>query len=305
MGLKTIPNRKSPVLCIDDEPSNLMVRKLLLESAGYFVLTASSGKEGLDIFASQKVDAVVVDYSMPDMDGSVVAAQIKKIKPRVPIIMLSAYPGIRESVKEVVDAFVEKGGEPKDLLSRLESLVKLRGHSHVELESEYVFVDASRRFLDCSDGLCNLLGYSRLDLLDKTVEGISYEPENVPALFKGYPQRGALQREHIFKHKCGQPILIQFHSWVFPDGCMAATCEPITDWKEIYRMAMLELDPAMLQRRAEVALLAIHQRLREFEQVPLSEAEEKIALNDAVNALRVLQREFKPAQLACPTRKVI
>jgi CheY-like chemotaxis protein len=76
------------------------------------------------------VDAVVVDYSMPEMDGSMVAARVKEIKPRIPVIMLSAYRA-QDTVNGCVDAFIEKGGEPKDLLSSLESLIKLRSHSHI------------------------------------------------------------------------------------------------------------------------------------------------------------------------------
>jgi CheY-like chemotaxis protein len=291
-ALESVPKRKSSVLCIDDEPSILKVRKLLLESAGYFVLTASSGKEGLDIFRSNLVDAVVVDFSMPDIDGGMVAARVKEIKPRIPVIMLSAYPGVQATINGVVDAFIKKGGEPKDLLSRLESLITLRSHSHSELKSEYVmFVDRSSRFLDCSDGVCKLLGYSRLELLDKVIADISYEPEFLPSLFKQFPQPGTLHVEHILRSRSGRPILIQFHLRVFPDGCMAAVCEPVIGWQEIYRVALLEADPLKFKKRVEVALLAIHQRMRELEQTPSKPTEENVALNDALNGLRILEQE--------------
>src|ERR1700682_5157772 len=108
------------VLIIDDEPSILTLRKILLETAGYSVLTASSGKEGLRLFSVHLVDAVVVDYSMPDMDGGTVAGLLKQQKPRMPVIMLSAYSGARDDVHKVVDAFIETGGDPEDLLGRLE-----------------------------------------------------------------------------------------------------------------------------------------------------------------------------------------
>ncbi|HXN24227.1 MAG TPA: response regulator [Candidatus Dormibacteraeota bacterium] len=295
MELESLTKRKSSVLCIDDEQSNLTVRKLLLESAGYFVLTASGGKEGMDIFRSNLVDAVVVDYSMPEMDGSMVAARVKEIKPRIPVIMLSAYPGAQDTVNGFVDAFIEKGGEPKDLLRRLESLIRLRSHSHPELKSEYVvFVDASRRFSDCSDGVCKLLGYSRLELLDKAIEDISYEPESLPPLFKQFPRLGSLHVEHILRSKGGRPILIRFHSWVFPDGCMAAVCNPVTNWKEMYQAALVEVNPSKLKKRVEVALLAIHQRMRELEQTPSKLTGESVALNDALSGLRVLLREIQP-----------
>jgi CheY-like chemotaxis protein len=291
-ALESVPKRKSSVLCIDDEPSILKVRKLLLESAGYFVLTASNGKEGLDIFRSNLVDAVVVDFSMPYMDGGIVAAHVKKIKPRIPVILLSAYPGAQEIVIGVIDACIENGGDPKDLLGRLKSLLRLRSHSHPELKSEYViFADASRHCLDCSDAVCNLLGYSRAEMLEKTIDDIGYKPEEVPALFEDYQKRGLLDGEVTLKHRNGRPLLIRFHSWSFPDGCLAAIWEPVNDWQELYRAAMLEIDPIKLKRRVEVALLAVHRRMRDLEETPSKVNGESVALNDALNGLRVLERE--------------
>jgi PAS domain-containing protein len=246
----------------------------------------------MDIFRSNLVDAVVVDYSMPDMDGGIVAAHVKRIKPRIPVIMLSAYPGAQEIVNGVIDAFIEKGGDPKDLLGRLKSLLRLRSHSHPELKSEYViFADASRHCLDCSDAVCNLLGYSRAEMLEKTIDDIGYKPEGVPALFEDYQKRGLLDGEFILKHRNGRPLLIRFHSWSFPDGCLAAIWEPANDWQELYRAAMLEIDPIRLKRRVEVALLAVHRRMRELEETPSKVNGESVSLNDALNGLRVLQRE--------------
>jgi PAS domain S-box-containing protein len=279
------------VLCIDDEPSNLTVRKLLLESAGYTALTASSGKEGLDIFCSRPVDAVILDYSMPEMDGGIVAAQIKRTKPRLPVLMLSAYAGVRSGVEEVVDAFIEKGGEPTSLLNRLHSLIKVRNHVHPELKSEYVLcADSSHQCLDCSDAVCRLLGYSRAELLDTTVEEISYVSEEAQNLFGQPQQPGTFAGEHILKHKSGRPIPIRFRSWLFADGCRAAVFEHIRDWKELYHAAMLEFNPARVKGRMEVALLAIHRRIRELGETPSKLTGEQAALNDALNGLRILQK---------------
>ncbi|HXN22933.1 MAG TPA: response regulator [Candidatus Dormibacteraeota bacterium] len=287
-------HQKYLVLYIDDEPPNLLVRKLLLEKAGFEVRTATNGKEGLQVFASQPIDAVIVDYSMPGMDGVTVATLIKQQKPRVPVIMLSAYPGAREIVDEIVDAFVEKGVDPTLLVRKVESLTRLRSHSHPELNAEYViFADASRRCLDCSDPVCKLLGYSRADLLEKTLDDISYKPVAMPALLEDHKKDGILDGEFILKHRNGRPLLIRFHSWSFPDSCLAAVWEPVSDWKELYRAAMLELDPGKLKGRIEVALLAIHRQLREIGETPSKNTPERVALNDALNGLRVLQRETK------------
>jgi hypothetical protein len=55
-------------------------------------------------------------------------------------------------------------------------------------------------------------------------------------------------------------------------------------------MAMLELDPAKLKNRVELALLEIHRRIRELETTPAKNREERIALTDALNGVRTLQR---------------
>jgi PAS domain S-box-containing protein len=179
------------------------------------------------------VDAVIVDYSMPEMDGGMVATQMKRDRPRTPIIMLSAYPGARPSVDQIVDAFIEKGGEPKDLLNRLSSLIKLRTHTHAELQSDYVvFMDSNRYFLDCSDGVCRLIGYRRTDLLERKMDDVSYHREEVPALFERTRRDGKCDGEFILKHENGEPIPNRYRAWLFQDGCMAMTWEPLTDWKD-------------------------------------------------------------------------
>jgi PAS domain-containing protein len=112
-------------------------------------------------------------------------------------------------------------------LRRLESLVNLRSHIHPELQSEYViFADSSRHYLDCSDGICRLLGYSRAEILNLSIEDISYRSEDVITLFEDYRRRGKLYGEYVLRHKNGQPLRITYRSFIFPDGCMAAVWFP-------------------------------------------------------------------------------
>ncbi len=65
--------RQKTLLCVDDNQSSLKICKMILEDFGYKVLTASSGREGLEIFASSAIDAVILDYQMPEMNGELVA----------------------------------------------------------------------------------------------------------------------------------------------------------------------------------------------------------------------------------------
>src|SRR6202166_4701276 len=82
---------KATILCIDDHWNGLIGRKMLLEQSGYEVLATTGGAQGLELFLSRPVDAVVLDYQMPGMNGDVVAAKIKRINTQVPIMLLSGY----------------------------------------------------------------------------------------------------------------------------------------------------------------------------------------------------------------------
>jgi CheY-like chemotaxis protein len=111
------------ILCVDDELIGLRVRKVLLERAGYRVLTAQDGTEGLRIFEHEPVEAVVLDYSMPGMHGGEVAGRMKQIKPDIPILLLSAYLGLPSDVTKLVNLYMTKGEGAPVLLQKLEALL--------------------------------------------------------------------------------------------------------------------------------------------------------------------------------------
>ena len=117
---------KATILCIDDHWNGLIGRKILLEQSGYEVLEATGGDEGLKLFLAHAVDAVVLDYQMPGMNGDVVAAKMKRINSHVPIILLSAYGPLPNSKLRSVDTFLSKSQPPNILLSRLKDLLGRR-----------------------------------------------------------------------------------------------------------------------------------------------------------------------------------
>jgi CheY-like chemotaxis protein len=115
--------RTKTVLCVDDERIGLRVRKIMLESRGFNVLTASDGREGLAMFEEHPVDVVVLDYFMPDMDGGQVAAEMRRRRPDVPIIFLSAYFSLPPEALELANAFITKGDPPDALIEKIDQLV--------------------------------------------------------------------------------------------------------------------------------------------------------------------------------------
>ncbi len=111
------------VLCVDDEKIGLRVRKIMLESHGFRVLTASSGEQGLSLFDAHHVDLVVLDYYMPGLNGGQVAAEMRRRRPGVPIIFLSAYFSLPPADLELANAFITKGDPPNVLIEKIEQLV--------------------------------------------------------------------------------------------------------------------------------------------------------------------------------------
>ena len=113
-------------MCIDDHWNGLIGRKMLLEKSGYEVLEASGGDEGLKLFRLHAVDAVVLDYQMPGMNGDVVAAKMKSINSQIPIMLLSAYGPLPKSKLRSVDTFLSKSQPSSILLSSLQNMLSDR-----------------------------------------------------------------------------------------------------------------------------------------------------------------------------------
>ena len=115
---------KKLILCIDDYKQGLHARKLILETAGYKVMTASSGRIGLRILERHPIQLVIVDYRMPEMNGEAVAREIRRTHPHVPILMLSGQIDVPKRASSAVDAFVAKGQPPAVLLGHLTALAE-------------------------------------------------------------------------------------------------------------------------------------------------------------------------------------
>ena len=107
------------ILLVDDEPSILSMRRLIFEALGYSVLTATCGEDALEVCATHRVDAVVLDYLMPGMDGEETAHRIRKVRSDIPIILSSGCLAVPERVLEVVNAAVEKAAGPEALITVL------------------------------------------------------------------------------------------------------------------------------------------------------------------------------------------
>lgn len=108
--------RKAVILCVDDEENPLVLRKFVLQKAGYEVLTARSGNEALTIAGSQSVDLILSDHLMPGMTGVELAQKVKAEHPKMPVVLISGVNEMPPGANSA-DAFLSKVEGP-DLLCR-------------------------------------------------------------------------------------------------------------------------------------------------------------------------------------------
>jgi CheY-like chemotaxis protein len=92
--MKTLPGPAHPgaaILLVDDNPHGLIARRTVLEELGYVVHTGANGEEALHLLEREKVDLVVTDFRMPNMDGVELISRIRELHGDVPIILLSGF----------------------------------------------------------------------------------------------------------------------------------------------------------------------------------------------------------------------
>src|SRR6476660_753845 len=111
------------LLYVDDKPDRLAVMKARLERLGYSVELALNGREALRIFQQKPIDLAIVDYYMPGMNGDVVAMEMKRLQPFVPIIIFSGTFTLPEMVMAYVDGFVSTSDEPEVLVEKVSELL--------------------------------------------------------------------------------------------------------------------------------------------------------------------------------------
>jgi CheY-like chemotaxis protein len=127
-GAKTRPPRESAppvargkgtILVIDDEEDVRVATARLLSAMGYDVVQASDGKQGAEIFRRGKVDAVVLDLTMPHPSGEETLALLREIDPRARVVLFSGYAEVSESLKPA--AVLHKPYTREQLAAALES----------------------------------------------------------------------------------------------------------------------------------------------------------------------------------------
>jgi CheY-like chemotaxis protein len=113
------------ILLLNDDEAALMARKLLLESHGYEVLTATHPQKALEIIGSQRIDLIVADHFLWYTEGAKIASEIKELNPSLRIILFSGIVQQPEDMQGVDGVVVQIEG-PDGLLSVVSSFLSAR-----------------------------------------------------------------------------------------------------------------------------------------------------------------------------------
>ncbi|CQH31305.1 TPA: two-component system response regulator GlrR [Yersinia enterocolitica] len=122
------PSKPANLLLVDDDPSLLKLLGMRLTSEGFNVTTAESGQEALRLLMREKIDLVISDLRMDEMDGMALFAEIQKHQPGMPVIILTAHGSIPDAVaatQQGVFSFLTKPVDRDALYKAIDAALEL------------------------------------------------------------------------------------------------------------------------------------------------------------------------------------
>ena len=111
------------VLIVDDDEHILRLYKEELEEEGYDIVTANTGAQALEVFQRENPDLVTLDILIPDMDGITLLRKMKEMRPRVPIIMSTAYDYRDDFAVWASEAYIVKSADLTELKGKIKELL--------------------------------------------------------------------------------------------------------------------------------------------------------------------------------------
>ena len=144
-------NQSTHVLVIDDKPQILRALKTILTERHFHVTTASRGEEGLALAAASPPDVIILDLSLPDLDGFQVCAQLREWT-TAPIIVLSVRDNERDKVMALdkgADDYLTKPFGIEELMARIR--VALRHAAQMQAQSKSTIIRAGPLEINLAD----------------------------------------------------------------------------------------------------------------------------------------------------------
>lgn len=184
------------ILVVDDDPHIRELVRVFLTKEGFNVLEASDGKSALTLLESEKVDLIILDIMMPNMDGWELCCELRTYySDLLPILMLTAKGETGQKVKGFelgTDDYMVKPFEPAELIARVKALLK-RYHINVSNKVNIGSIELNRSTYQVFDGEHEItLPLKEFELLFKLAEhpGKTFSREQLIEDIWGYDYEG-------------------------------------------------------------------------------------------------------------------
>ena len=208
-------SRPGRVLIVDDYEVNVSALRQLVERQGYEVLTASNGRDALDLVHREHPDLVLLDVVMPGMSGLDVCASLKSVAETclTPVVLVSALQEREtrlEGLEAGADDFLSKPVDPQELYARVRTLIRLKRLTDDLESAESLFLTLAR-FIEARDPYtvnhCDRLAQYATAL----GSALNLDPADLDALYRGafihdigkiaIPDRILLKKGKLTRHR--------------------------------------------------------------------------------------------------------
>lgn len=177
---------KQTILIVDDNEQTATFLEMLVEQGGYSCMIASTGNGAVQIVQENKIDLVLLDVIMPDIDGITTASKIKSISGNdfLPIILVTALCTDEDKIAGLThaDGYITKPFSGEELLARMKSLLRMR-RLHRELSKSkarfenlyenfphlYISIDSECNIIDCNRFFREIFQLKKNEAVGKSV----------------------------------------------------------------------------------------------------------------------------------------
>lgn len=193
--------KKISLLYVEDNKDSRISSLQIFEEFFKNITIAKDGKEGLEKFKKNKIDLIITDINMPNMNGLEMISEIKKIDELITILVLSAHNETKyflESIKLGIDGFMLKPLDIESLLSSLDRVssninLKKQNQKYIHFLNQYQEItdkssivsktDPNGIITYVNDEFCKISGYSKVELLGQN-HNIVRHPDNASKIYE-------------------------------------------------------------------------------------------------------------------------